>query len=358
MLPDIKKLIEQMSKDRGIEQTIVIDAIKTAIVSAARKKLGAGVDVEVNYDEEFGELEVFQFKTVVEKVDDSSLQISLEEARQSLDPEACLDDSLGVKLDAAEFGRIAVQTAKQIIIQKVKGAERDVVFEEFKNQKMSLVNGFVVRRETEGIVLNLGKTEALLPNNEQIPQESFKRGERVKALIIEVRKSARGPQIIVSRSSNKFLSALFELEVPEIADGTISIVGVARDAGRRAKVAVTSKSKEVDPVGACVGMRGARIQNIVQELRGERVDIIPYSEDRAQYICNALAPAKAQKVIIDEENREMDVIVPADQLSLAIGKSGQNVRLAAKLTGWKVDVMSEKENAALEEAGKEQSHLV
>ncbi|MCF8054992.1 MAG: transcription termination factor NusA, partial [Deltaproteobacteria bacterium] len=335
-------LIEQMSKDKGIGAHTVVEAIKSAIVSAAKKKFGADADIEVNYDEETGELEAFQFKTVVERVKNSGIEISIAEARETLDPEARLHDSMGVKLDVVEFGRIAAQNAKQIIIQKVKDAEQGTVFEEFKDAKMSLTNGFIVRKDAEGIVMNIGRTEAILPLNEQIPQELFKRGERIKALIVDVRKSTKGPQIVVSRVHNSFLKALFEMEVPEISDGTISIVSVARDPGRRAKIAVTSKSKDVDPVGACVGMRGTRVQNIVQELRGERVDIIAYTEHKAQYICNALAPAKVQKVLVDDNAKAIEVIVAADQLSLAIGKGGQNVRLAAKLTGWKIDVTGEK----------------
>ncbi|MEI7590592.1 MAG: transcription termination factor NusA [Deltaproteobacteria bacterium] len=342
MFPDLKRLIEQMSSDKGIEKIIVVEAIVVAIVSAAKRKLGQNVDVEANYNDETGELEVFQFKTVVEHVTDPLREITIEDACKNFDAGAQINDGLGIKLDAGELGRIAIQTAKQIIIQKVKDAERDNVFEEFKDQKLTIVSGFVVRQDMDGVVINLGKTEALLPPNEQISQEFLKRGERVKALIVDVRKSSKGPQVIVTRFANNFLKALFELEVPEIADGTVSIINVARDPGRRAKVAVTSKNKDVDPVGACVGMRGARVQNIVQELKGERVDIVAYTEDKVQYICNALAPAKVHKVIIDEDNKTMDVIVVQDQLSLAIGKGGQNVRLAAKLTGWRVDVMTEK----------------
>ena len=348
MFPDLKHLIEQMSRDKGIDKNAVVDALTTAILSAAKRKLGQSVDIEVNYNDETGELEVFQFKNIVEEVTNPALEMTLAEAQKAFDAGAQIGDSLGVKLDASDFGRIAIQTAKQIIIQKVKDAESDNVFEEFKDQKLTIANGFVVRQDMEGIVINIGKAEALLPVNEQIPQEPFKRGERLKALIVDVRKSTKGPQIIVSRATNNFLRALFELEVPEIADGTISIVGVARDPGRRAKVAVSSKNRDVDPVGACVGMRGTRVQNIVQELRGERVDIIAYTEEKGQYICNALAPAKVQKVIIDEANRSMNVIVARDQLSLAIGKGGQNVRLATKLTGWRVDVASDQVEAAPE----------
>jgi N utilization substance protein A len=341
MFPELKRLIEQMGKDRGIERDVIVSALEDAMLMAARKKLGAEVELEAHYNEEAGEIEVFQFKTVVEKVLDPETQISFEEARTSLDEEAQLGDVLGNKIETSTFGRIAVQTAKQIIIQRVKDAERDNVYEEYHDKKGEISNGFVQRFEGGSIIVNLGRAEGLLPVNEQIFREAYKRGDRIRSYIFDVKKITKGPQIILSRTHPEFLKALFELEVPEISEGLIEIVSVSREPGKRSKIAVRTRDKDIDPVGACVGMRGARVQNVVQELRGEKIDIVPYSEDQAKYVCNALAPAKVNRVFVDEELRAMEAIVPDDQLSLAIGKNGQNVRLAVKLTGWKIDVKSE-----------------
>ena len=341
MFPELKRLIEQMGKDRGIERNVIVSALEDAMLMAARKKLGAEVELEAHYNEDAGEIEVFQFKTVVEKVLDPETQISFDEARASLDDEAQLGDVLGNKIETSTFGRIAVQTAKQIIIQRVKDAERDNVYEEYHDKKGEISNGFVQRFEGGSIIVNLGRAEGLLPVNEQIFKEAYKRGDRIRSYIFDVKKITKGPQIILSRTHPEFLKALFELEVPEISEGLIEIVSVSREPGKRSKIAVRTRDKDIDPVGACVGMRGARVQNVVQELRGEKIDIVPYSEDQAKYVCNALAPAKVNRVFVDEELRAMEVIVPDDQLSLAIGKNGQNVRLAVKLTGWKIDVKSE-----------------
>lgn len=351
MLPELKRLIEQMGKDKGIEKEIIIEALESAMLTAARKKLGAKVELEAHYNEETGELEVFQFKTVVEKVLDPETQISLQQARKELDEEAQPGDSLGMRLDAASFGRIAVQTAKQIIIQKVKDAERDKTYEEYKDRKGQLVNGFVQRFEGGSIIVNLGRAEAVIPPSEQISRESYKRGERIRAYVIDVKKISKGPQIILSRTHPGFLRALFEVEVPEISEGFIEIVSVAREPGNRSKIAVRTNDKDIDPVGACVGMRGSRVQSVVQELKGEKIDIVPYSEDPVKYICSSLSPAKVSKVFMYDENKSMEVIVPDDQLSLAIGKSGQNVRLAVRLTGWKIDVKNESMLAAQAEEG-------
>ncbi|HOD36951.1 MAG TPA: transcription termination factor NusA [Syntrophales bacterium] len=351
MLPELKRLIEQMGKDKGIEKEIIIEALESAMLTAARKKLGAQVELEAHYNEETGELEVFQFKTVVEKVLDPETQISLQQARKELDEEAQPGDSLGMRLDAASFGRIAVQTAKQIIIQKVKDAERDKTYEEYKDRKGQLVNGFVQRFEGGSIIVNLGRAEAAIPPSEQITRESYKRGERIRAYVIDVKKISKGPQIILSRTHPGFLRALFEVEVPEISEGFIEIVSVAREPGNRSKIAVRTNDKDIDPVGACVGMRGSRVQSVVQELKGEKIDIVPYSEDPVKYICSSLSPAKVSKVFMYDENKSMEVIVPDDQLSLAIGRSGQNVRLAVRLTGWKIDVKNETMLAAQAEEG-------
>ena len=351
MFPELKRLIEQMGKDRGIDKNVIIEALETAMLTAARKKLGAHVDIEARYNEDAGEIEVFQFKAVMEKVLDPDVQVSLEEARRNLDADAQRGDSLGIKIETSTFSRIAVQTAKQIIIQKVKDAERDNIYEEYKDRKFELVNGFVQRFEGGSIIVNLGRTEGVIPTSEQIYRETYKRGERIRAYVCDVKKISKGPQIILSRTHPGFLKALFEVEVPEISEGLIEIVNVSREPGKRAKISVRTKDKDIDPVGACVGMRGSRVQSVVQELRGEKIDIVPYAADAVTYVCSALSPAKVKRVFMDEENRSMEVIVPDDQLSLAIGKNGQNVRLAVKLTGWRIDVKSESMAAVQEEEG-------
>lgn len=357
MLPELKRLIEQMGKDRGISKEIIVEALEAAMLTAASKKFGQNVEIEAHYNDEIGEVEVFQFKTVVDKVLYPETQISQEEARATLDEGAEPGDSLGMKIEASQFGRIAVQLAKQIIIQRVKDAECDNIYDEYKDRKGELVNGFVQRFEGGSIVVNLGRAEAIVPPSEQIHREAYKRGERIRAYIAEVKKSPKGLQIILSRTHPAFLKALFEVEVPEISEGLIDIINVAREPGKRGKIAVKSKDKDIDPVGACVGMRGSRVQSVVQELRGEKIDIIPYSEDPAKYVSSALAPAKVNRIFIDDENRTMTVIVPDDQLSLAIGKNGQNVRLAVKLTGWNIDMKSETMEQAQEEGKGGQSDL-
>ncbi len=351
MFPELKRLIEQMGKDRGIDKQIITEALEAAMLTAAHKKLGQHVDIEVHYNDEIGEIEVFQFKTVVDKVLDPEMQISKEEAQGTLDEEAQPGDSLGMKIETSSFGRIAVQMAKQIIIQRVKDAERDNIYDEYKDRKGELVNGFVQRFEGGSIIVNLGRAEGVLPPTEQIHRETYKRGERIRSYIVDVKKNSKGSQILLSRTHPSFLRALFEVEVPEISEGLIDIISVVREPGKRGKIAVKAKDKDIDPVGACVGMRGSRVQSVVQELRGEKIDIIPYTEDAAKYVSSALSPAKVSRVFIDDENRTMTVIVPDDQLSLAIGKNGQNVRLAVKLTGWKIDMKSETMAAAKEDEG-------
>ena len=352
MLQELKRLIEQMGKDRGIDKLIITEALEAAMLTAARKKLGQNVDIEAHYNDDAGEIEVFQFKTVVDKVLDPETQISKEEARKTLDEGAEPGDSLGMKIETSSFGRIAVQMAKQIIIQRVKDAERDNIYDEYKDRKGELINGFVQRFEGGNIIVNLGRAEGVVPPMEQIHRETYKRGERIRSYLFEVKKNTKGAQIILSRTHPAFLKALFEVEVPEISEGLIDIVSVAREPGKRGKIAVKAKDKDIDPVGACVGMRGTRVQSVVQELRGEKIDIIPYTEDAAKYVSSALSPAKVNRVFVDEENRAMTVIVPDDQLSLAIGKNGQNVRLAVKLTGWKIDVKSETMAAEKDDDGQ------
>ena len=339
MPSNLNYVIDQVGKDKGIDRKVIIEALEQAVLTASRKKYGHQGEIEVHYNEEVGEVELFQFKQVVEDVTNPSSEISLEEARE-LDNEAQVGDSLGVKLDT-DFGRIGAQTAKQVIIQKVRDAERENVYNEFKDRKGDLASGTVQRMEKGNVYINIGRGEAILFSKEQIPGEVYRQGERLRAYILEIQKSSKGPQIFLSRTHPGFLIKLFELEVPEISEGVIKIISAAREPGERAKISVFSSSRDVDPVGACVGMRGSRVQSVVQELRGERIDIIPWIQDQAKYVCNALAPAKISRVYIDEENRYMEVIVADDQLSLAIGKKGQNVRLASKLTGWKIDIKSE-----------------
>lgn len=339
MPSNLNFIIEQVGKDRGVDRKVIIEALEQAVLTASRKKYGNQGEIEVRYNEEAGEVELFQFKQVVEEVVNPATEISLEEAKQ-LDSEAEIGDSLGVKLDT-DFGRIGAQTAKQVIIQKVRDAERENIYAEFKDRKGDVVSGVVQRIEKGNVFVTVGRAEAILYSKEQIPGEVYRQGERLRAYILDVQKNSKGPQIFLSRTHPGFLIKLFEMEVPEIAQGIIKVISAAREPGERAKIAVYSSDRDVDPVGACVGMRGSRVQNVVQELRGERIDIIPWTQDQAKYVCNALAPAKISKVYIDEESRHIDVVVADDQLSLAIGKKGQNVRLASKLTGWKIEIKSE-----------------
>ncbi len=337
---ELKRIIDQVSRDKGIEKDLLVGAIKDAIRSAAKKKYGPRLEIEVEYNDDTGMIEVFQYKEVVAAGEDVSQQISLEEGRK-LDPECEVGDSLGIKMDASAFGRIAAQSAKQVIMQRMKDAERDLVFEDFKDRKGEIINGIVQRVDPEGIIINLGRTEALLPPSEQVPREIYHKGERIRTFLLDVKRQTRGPQVILSRTHPQFLVTLFEAEVPEISEGIVQVLGCAREPGSRAKIAVASRDSDVDPVGACVGMRGSRVQNIVQELRGEKIDIIPWHPDPAKFATSALAPAQVSRIILNQANQSMEVIVPDDQLSLAIGKRGQNVRLASRLVGWKIDVKSE-----------------
>jgi N utilization substance protein A len=342
MFSELAKVIEQVGKDKGIDKAVVVEAITQAMLIAARKKFGTYREIEATYNEDSGEVELYEFKEVVEreKFIDDEVEIPMDEA-QKLDPNVQLGDSIGIKLEAPDLGRIAAQTAKQIILQKVRDAERSIIFSEFEQRKGEIASGIARRVEKGAIVVDLGRTEAFIPPREQIPGESYKPGDRIQGFLLEVRQSTRGPQIIMSRADEKYLVKLFEMEVPEIYDGIVEIMSAAREPGQRAKIAVRSKDNAVDPVGACVGMKGSRVQNIVQELRGEKIDIVMWDEDMARFACNALAPAEIAKVFVDEGNREMEIVVPDSQLSLAIGKKGQNVRLAAKLTGWRLDILSE-----------------
>ncbi|GAM09974.1 transcription termination/antitermination protein NusA [Geobacter sp. OR-1] len=341
---NLKHTIDQIVKEKAIDRQVILEALEQAVLTAANKKYRNTRDLEAHYNPDLGEVELFEFVTVVEEVQDSYKEITLDEAREE-DPEVEIGDSIGMKLPSSEFSRIAAQTAKQVIIQKVREAERETIFNEFKDRVGEVVNGLVRRYEKGDLIIDLGRAEAILSNKELAPREVYRQGDRVKALITDIRMTTKGPQIILSRTHPGMLVKLFEAEVPEIAEGIVEIMGVVREPGSRAKIAVYSHDSDVDPVGACVGMRGSRVQNVVSELRGEKIDIIPWSEDIARFACNALSPAQVTKVFIDEENRAMEIVVADDQLSLAIGKRGQNVRLAAKLTGWRIDMKSETRQA-------------
>lgn len=336
---DLNAILSQMGRDKGIDKQVLIEAVESAMLSAARKHYGHNLNLETKFNLDTGEVEVVQFKVVVDTVDDRDTQVSLEEARQG-DPEAMIGEELGKKLDTDVLGRIAAQTAKQVIMQKVRDAERGVIYEEYKDSKGDLMNGIVLRVERGNIIVNLGRTEAILPKREQIQREKYRPGDRLRGMVLDVDRSARGPQIVLTRSHPDFLRKLFELEVPEIAENVIELKAVAREPGERAKIAVYSNDSSIDPVGACVGIKGSRVQAVVQELRGERIDIITWTPDEPSFVARALSPAEVSRVVVDEEEHSMEVIVPDDNLSLAIGRRGQNVKLASKLSGWRIDVRS------------------
>lgn len=337
---DLTRVINIVSRDKNLDKAIIIDALEQAVLHAARRDYGATADLEAHYNEESNEIELFQFRTVVEDVQDEVREISVPEAHK-LDPEAAVGDALGIKIDTSSFGRIAAQSAKQIIVQKVRDAERAQIYEEFKDRTGEVLSGHVRRFERNDIIVDLGRTEAVIPYREQMPTERYRIKDRITGYVLEVKRSSRGPQIVMSRAHPGFLVRLFEQHVTEIYDGVVTIESAARDPGHRSKIAVYSRDPQVDPVGACVGMKGARVQAVVQELNGEKIDIVPWDKDPARLVCNGLAPAVVSKVIVDDQNHSMEVIVADDQLSLAIGKRGQNVRLAAQLTGWRLDIKSE-----------------
>lgn len=342
-MANLSYAIEQIGKEKGIPKETIIKALEEAVLAASKKKFGANLDLEARYNEDLEEIEVFQFKTVVEEVQEPDKEITLEAARES-DPECMVGDSIGLKMmNTSQLGRIAAQTAKQIILQKVRSAESDVIYDEYKNKKGEIVTGVIQRIEKNYYIVNLGKTEAILFFKEVIPNETFRQRDRIKGYIVDVEKTPKGCTIMLSRTHPGFLIKLFEMEVPEIQEGLIKILGAAREPGERAKISVHSEDPDVDPIGACVGVKGSRVQTVVQELRGEKIDIIPYSKDHAKFVCNTLAPARVSRVYLNEEEHSMEIIVNDDQLSLAIGKKGQNVRLASKLTGWKIDISSESE---------------
>jgi N utilization substance protein A len=336
---EIGKVIETLGKDRGIERDIVIKAIEQAFLVTARKKYGIQGEYETRYNDSEDEIEIYQYKNVVEDVRDSILEITLNDAKE-LDEEVEVGDQLGIRIENPNFTRVDVQTARQIIFQKVRDAEREILFADFKHRETELITGIARRYERGNIIVDLGKADAILPRREIIPGENFKTGDRIQAYLSEVVMTNRGPEIRLSRTSPLFLVKLFEIEVPEIQDGTIEIKAAAREPGHRAKIAVVSVDKDIDPVGACVGMKGSRVQNVVSELQGEKIDIVKYSEDLETFARAALAPAEITNIMIDDEDKNLAVVVEEDQLSLAIGRRGQNVRLAAMLTGYKVNIIS------------------
>src|SRR5690348_16498973 len=341
---ELLQVADTVARDKGIDRDEVLQAMEQAIQKAGRSKYGQEYDIRAEIDRKSGEIRLMRFREVADPIVNEAAQISLSAAKK-INPEAEVGDFLTDPLPPIDFGRIAAQTAKQVIVQKVRDAERQRQFNEFKDRVGEIVNGLVKRVEFGNVIVDLGRAEAILRRDELLPRESFRQGERVRAYIYDVRQEVRGPQIFLSRTHPQFMAKLFAQEVPEIYDGIIEIKAVARDPGSRAKIAVISNDSGIDPVGACVGMRGSRVQAVVAELQGEKIDIIPWSQDPATFVVNALAPAEVAKVVMDEEQRRIEVVVPDEQLSLAIGRRGQNVRLASQLTGWDIDILTEAEES-------------
>jgi transcription termination/antitermination protein NusA len=340
MNKDLFAALDSLEKEKGISKEILFEALEVALISAYKRNFQAAPAVSVSIDRETGEIKVFSQLKVVENVESDQQEVSLYEAKV-YDPRCQLGDIVEMEVTPKEFGRIAAQTAKQVVIQRIREAERELIYESFVDRTEEIITGLVRRFEQRNVIIDLGRTEAILPIEEQIPHERYRQGERVKTYIVDVKKTTKGPQIIVSRTHTGFLKRLFEMEVPEIYEGIVEIKAAAREAGHRSKLAVISNNKDIDPVGACVGPKGSRVQAISTELKGEKIDIVKWSEESEEYIANALSPAKVSSVILDSENKVATVVVPDTQLSLAIGKEGQNARLAAKISGWKVDISSE-----------------
>jgi N utilization substance protein A len=342
----VLEALRRIAREKQLENELLIEALEAGLMSAARKKFGPEAEIEVIVDGESDTLAVYLNRTVVDMPDDLTTEIDVEEAEE-IDPAAQIGDVIKTEISLDEFGRNAIQAAKQIVVQRVREAEREQIYEEFQDRIGDIVTGDVQQIERAGIVVNLGRTEALLPTREQIRRERYRQGDRIRAYLLSVEKTTKGPQIILSRTHPNFLKKLFRMEVPEIYDSVVEIMAIAREAGGRSKVAVASHDERVDPVGACVGVKGSRIQTIVRELAGEKIDIVAWSSDPAVLVTRALNPAKVSRAIIDESERSVRVVVPDDQLSLAIGKGGQNARLAAKLSGWKIDIVGETEHTRL-----------
>jgi N utilization substance protein A len=349
MSKELLEALKELERDRGIPFPALMEALRSALNTAYKKNFGTAQIIEVEIDGVSGKFSVWARKEIVDVVNDETMEISLADA-QTIDAEAALGDTVDIEVTPSEFGRIAAQTAKQVVVQKLREAERNIIFEEFSEMEGEIINGVVQRVENKIVIVNLGKIEGIMTSPDLIPGEHYSVGQRIKAYIYEVKNTSKGPSIFLSRSHLYFLKRLFELEVHEIYDGTVEIVSVAREAGSRSKISVRSRDDNVDPVGACVGPRGIRVQNIVSELNGEKIDIIKYDKDPTVFIANALSPAKVTAVTVDNRDKIARVVVPDQYLSLAIGKEGQNVRLAAHLTGWKVDIRSESQ--AQEAAGE------
>src|SRR5258706_355790 len=346
---ELLQIADAVAREKSIDRGIVIAAMEDAIAKAARARYGSETDVHAEIDAKKGELRLSRHMLVVEQVENSANQISLEDARRA-NPGAQIGDTIADTLPPLEYGRIAAQSAKQVIVQKVREAERDRQYDEYKDRIGDIVNGVVKRVEYGNVVVDLGRGEAIVRRDEMLPRETMRNGDRIRAYIYDVRREARGPQIFLSRTHPQFMAKLFAQEVPEIYDGIVEVKAVARDPGSRAKIAVISRDSSVDPVGACVGMRGSRVQAVVNELQGEKIDIIPWSMDTATFVVNALAPAEVAKVVLDEDRQRIEVVVPDQQLSLAIGRRGQNVRLASQLTSWDIDILTEQEESERRQA--------
>src|SRR5213595_1006467 len=341
---ELLQIADAVAREKSIDRRIVITAMEDAIAKAARSRYGSETEVHAEIDAKTGELRLARHMLVIDAVENPAIQISLEDARRR-HPAAQIGDTIADPLPPLEYGRIAAQSAKQVIVQKVREAERDRQYDEYKDRIGDIVNGIVKRVEYGNVVVDLGRGEAIVRRDEMLPREVFRNGDRIRAYIYDVRREPRGPQIFLSRTHPQFMAKLFAQEVPEIYDGIVEVKAVARDPGSRAKIAVISRDSSVDPVGACVGMRGSRVQAVVNELQGEKIDIIPWSPDIATFVVNALAPAEVAKVVLDEERERIEVVVPDQQLSLAIGRRGQNVRLASQLTGWDIDILTEAEES-------------
>ena len=353
MSKELMMLIDQISREKGLPGGVLLDAIKAALLSAAKKKHGGKENLGLDIDEKTFDISLYEFKNVVEEPEDPECDITLEEGRK-LDPDVEIGGQIIIPMEFQDFGRIAAQTAKQVIFQRVREAERDIIYNEYKDKVGQIVSGTVMRREKGAYYVNIGRTDAILANRDTLMGESLKRGDMVKGLIEEIRTTSKGPAIVISRTKPEFVKELFRLEVPEIAEGLVKIKDVVREPGERTKIAVYSTTPSVDPVGACVGMKGTRVQSIVRELRGERIDIIPWIEDLRMLIARALSPATIERVGIVEEEKTAMVVVADQHLSVAIGKKGQNVRLAMKLTGWDIDIMSETEYSKIKMEEAEQ----
>lgn len=340
MNADFVQAIFELGKEKGISPEFLYQAVEEALITAYKKNFGSSQNVRVDLNKQTGEIHVYARKNVVDITDDASMEIDLTDARK-INPNYEVGDIVEIEVTPRNFGRIAAQNAKQVVVQRIREAERGMVFEKFSSRENDIVNGVVQRLENRNVYIDLGKAEAILMPNEQIPGEAYQHHDRIKTYIVEVKKTNKGPQIMVSRTHPGLLKRLFELEVPEIHDGLVEIKSVAREPGMRSKISVYTKDENIDPVGACVGQKGMRVQTIVNELRGEKIDIVKYSSNPEQYVANALSPAKVLMAEADENEKICRVVVPDYQLSLAIGKEGQNARLAAKLTGWKIDIKSE-----------------